>query len=219
MSQKLISSGAEANLFLVAKKESSTVRNLGVLCIKDRVAKKYRLKQIDDKIRKLRTKQETKLLEKAGKIINVPKIIQTNSKENNQFKIYMNYVRGKKLSENLEKLSKNQAEKVCNQIGESIAKLHDNEIIHGDLTTSNLILDKDNKVWFIDFGLGFISLKLEDKAVDLHVLKQAVEARHYQHHEIFWKSILKGYKKSKNNLGVIERLRIVESRGRYKDKY
>src|SRR4030042_1167648 len=49
-------------------------------------------------------------------------------------------------------------------------------IINGDLTTSNMILNPDNKLYFIDFGLSFHSNKIEDKAVDLHLLKQALNA-------------------------------------------
>jgi Kae1-associated kinase Bud32 len=77
---------------------------------------------------------------------------------------------------------------------------------------------KDNKVYFIDFGLGFVSLKIEDKAVDLHLLKQALESKHYKVFEDCFNSILKGYKKSVNYEDVMERLKKVEKRGRYKRK-
>ena len=72
------------------------------------------------------------------------------------------------------------------------------------------------KIFFIDFGLGFISQKLEDKAVDLHLLKQALEAKHFKNWEILWKEVEKGYKSSKDATKVLERLKAVERRGRYK---
>ena len=72
------------------------------------------------------------------------------------------------------------------------------------------------QLFIIDFGLGFISLKLEDKAVDIHLLRQALEAKHFQHWEILFKEFLKGYNKSKDANKTIERLTAVEKRGRYK---
>jgi len=210
MSQKIIASGAEANIIL----ENN-------LITKDRIPKGYRLKQIDDKIRKIRTRSETKLLEKASQIINAPQ--PQAQKDKNSTKIKMPFIKGKKLSEHLDSLPEKQAEKVCNAIGESIAKLHDADIIHGDLTTSNIILDEKDKnkekVWFIDFGLGFHSARIEDKAVDIHLIKQALEAKHFQHWEKYLKYILEGYKTSANSTKVLEQLKKVESRGRYKEKY
>ena len=202
---KIIQQGAEAVIY----KENNFV-------IKDRIKKSYRIEQLDNKIRKQRTKAESKLLEKASKIINVPKI-----KKIEESKITLDYIKGKKLSEHLNKLPDKLTKETCRKIGQSIAKLHDNNIIHGDLTTSNIILTSDKKVWFIDFGLGFNSERFEDKAVDLHLIKQALEAKHFSHWEKYWKSIEQGYKSSKipNSNKILEQLKKVESRGRYKDKY
>ena len=97
------------------------------------------------------------------------------------------------------------------KLGEQTAKLHDAGIIHGDLTTSNAIL-RNSDIFVIDFGLSFFSHKIEDKAVDLHLIKQALEAKHYQNWEKLFSAFLKGYK----NKEVIERLKKVEARGRYK---
>lgn len=202
--EKIIAQGAEA---IVYQKDN--------LIIKDRIKKSYRLNILDDKIRRQRTKREISLLEKASKIINVPFPEKTSEKT----KITMPFIEGKKLSEHLDKFTKVEALKICKQIGETIAKLHDAEIIHGDLTTSNMILDSQKKLYFIDFGLGYHSKKSEDKAVDLHLIKQALEAKHFIHYEEYWKSLEKGYKTSNNSKAVLERLKRVESRGRYKDKY
>ncbi|MEI6850166.1 MAG: serine/threonine protein kinase, partial [archaeon] len=91
-------------------------------------------------------------------------------------------------------------------------------IIHGDLTTSNMIYSK-NEVYFIDFGLGYESSNIEDKATDLHLIKQALEAKHFKYFEKLFNSILKGYKISKNYSLVVKRLEAVEKRGRYKQSY
>ena len=92
----------------------------------------------------------------------------------------MQAIEGKRISENLDKFTPKKQKKICEKIGENIAKLHEANIIHGDLTSSNMILHVDENnfkdVYFIDFGLGFISPKVEDKAVDLHLIREAFEA-------------------------------------------
>ncbi len=223
MAQNIIGRGAEAILIHEDNK-----------LIKKRIKKSYRIDIIDDKLRKQRTKKEAKLLEKAVKLIPVPRLIKTDEKQ----EIDMEYLEGKKLSEHLDNLK--NAEEICKTIGIQIAKLHDADIIHGDLTTSNMIYvenlkeepvaplhskSNDNsskshgKVYFIDFGLGFESKKIEDKAVDLHLIKQALEAKHFNRYEKFFSAVLEGYKSSKHHLATIARLKAVEKRGRYKKSY
>jgi TP53 regulating kinase and related kinases len=179
--------------------------------IKDRISKSYRIKEIDDKIRKQRTKAEAKLLEKASKIINSPKPFLVPD----FYQIKMPFIEGKKLSENLDSFPLGKQKEICKTIGEEIAKLHDADIIHGDLTTSNMILVKD-KIFLIDFGLGYISRKIEDKAVDLHLLKQALEAKHFRNWKELFEAVEKGYKNEKESQKILERLKAVEKRGRYK---
>ena len=199
---KLIAQGAEA---LIVRSRNRV--------IKRRIKKGYRLAEIDEKLRKQRTRKELRLLEKASQLIPVPRIIKYSD-----YDIELEEIKGRKLSEYFETLSDSKS--VCTQIGQSIAKLHDAGLIHGDLTTSNMIfVEKDKKVYFIDFGLGFESFRVEDKAVDLHVLKEALDARHFNFAEKFWKAILEGYKKSKNAREVLKRLEKVEKRGRYKERY
>ena len=129
----------------------------------------------------------------------------------------MEYIKGDLLKDRLDDYNKEKMLKVCKEIGEEVAGLHDKNIIHGDLTTSNMIL-KDDKVYFIDFGLGFFSAKEEDKAVDIRLFKQALESKHYKHFDICFNAFLQGYKKSENSKQVLARLDKVELRGRYKRK-
>jgi len=194
---KLIQQGAEAKLY----------RDKNSL-IKERVKKSYRIEEIDKKIRKFRTKREAKLLITAK--INVPKVF--NIDEENM-KIEMEFLEGDLLKNILDTLPLEKSLEICKQIGTEVSSLHSQDIIHGDLTTSNIIL-KENKLYFIDFGLGFFSNKVEDKAVDLHLLKQALESKHYKNFEEFYKTILKNYK----HKDVLNRLEKVELRGRYKRK-
>ena len=215
MTDKILNQGAEA-----------IIRQKGAEVIKQRVKKSYRLEQLDEKIRKLRTRSEAKLLEKAGKVIPVPKVLKVDEAKK---EIIMQSVGGEKLSSCLNKFSLEKQKEICERIGENIAKIHEESIIHGDLTTSNMILVEDDQtnskkrgdnnfqVFFIDFGLGFISQKPEDKAVDLHLLREAFEAGFAEHWEILFDSVKKGYSKDyKDADAILERFKAVEKRGRYK---
>ncbi len=194
---KILKQGAESVILLDKDK-----------IIKHRIKKSYRIKEIDEKIRKSRTRSEAKLLEKAN--VNVPKLINIDEKE---MKIEMEYLNGVLVKNVFDNLSEKERLALCKNLGEEISKLHSKDIIHGDLTTSNLIL-KDNNLYFIDFGLGFFSNKTEDKAVDLHLLKQALESKHYKHFNKSYQQILKHYK----HKDVVKRLEKVDSRGRYKER-
>ncbi len=194
--KKIIQQGAEAIISL--EKNQIT---------KERISKSYRLPIIDKRLRKSRTKSEAKIINKLSEIINVPKIIESDNQEN----ILMEFINGKKLSEHLEKLN---WKIICKELGKSIAKIHNQDIIHGDLTTSNMIL-KDKELYLIDFGLGFHSRKIEDKAVDLHLLKQALEAKHFDIAREAIKIILNSYNANQKPL-ILERIKKIESRGRYK---
>jgi len=150
-------------------------------------------------------KREAKLLEKVPKP--APKLISTDDKET----IVMQKINGEKVRDLLD-----QKPELAKEIGEKLAKLHDADIIHGDLTTSNMILDKE--IVFIDFGLSFHSRKVEDKAVDIHLFRQALESKHFTVKEKAYKAFLEGYKKVEHYKEIMKRLEEVELRGRYKHK-
>ena len=197
-----IAQGAEAILY----KDNESIYKI-------RPQKPYRQKELDEKIRLQRTRREAKLLAKAQEIIHCPKVIQVDEKK---ARIEMEYIQGKKIAEILEE-SKEQ-EHMAKEIGRQLAILHQNHIIHGDMTTSNMIYN-DNKVFIIDFGLGFIDEKPEHKAVDLHILKQALHAKHHTIAEKMLKLIFKSYKEHhKEAEEIFTRLQKVQQRGRYKTK-
>ena len=200
MPKKLIAQGAEAKLFLEEGK-----------IIKNRFPKSYRIKEIDEKLRGFRTRREAKILQKLQAMgFPTPKVIKNDKKEN----LVIEKIDGKLMKDVLEKLD---YKKLCEEIGRKIAILHNNSIIHGDLTTSNMILN--NKIYFIDFGLSFFSEKAEDKAVDLHLLKEGLESKHYRIWEKCFKCALEAYKKEANKSSeTLKRLEIVEKRGRYRAK-
>src|SRR3989338_9718570 len=194
---KVIKQGAEAVLKLDKNK-----------IIKERVVKNYRIKEIDGRLRKFRTKRESNLLKKIN-FLNVPRVFRVDEKN---MLIEMEFINGKLLKDFL----KNSKNFKFDLIGKEVAKMHDNNIIHGDLTTTNIIIR--NKVpYFIDFGLAFISHKAEDKAVDLYLLKQALTSSFPQISEQMFNVILQSYHTHKQHHEVIERLKKVEKRGRYKN--
>jgi tRNA A-37 threonylcarbamoyl transferase component Bud32 len=227
---KLLAQGAEAKIFL----EKSTIH-------KNRIPKTYRHKTLDKKIRTRRTRSEAKILTRALRAkINVPKLLYPNTKyqipNTNKFHIHMEFINGDRLSQTLNNYDKKKQIATMQKIGRQVAKLHKNDIIHADLTTSNIILTKSHRrkpvsqakagltgesrshseaVYLIDFGLSFVSTKIEDKAVDLHLLKQALEAKHFQNSKTLFNAFRQGYK-WEDSEKIIERLAIVEKRGRYK---
>ncbi|MEM4625750.1 MAG: KEOPS complex kinase/ATPase Bud32 [Candidatus Pacearchaeota archaeon] len=207
MEFEIIQQGAEA-IILLDKKNN--------LIIKERIKKGYRIEELDKRIRITRTRQERKLLEKASKLINSP--IPKEDHNKNSTRIVMPFINGRKLASFLDETEIKESEEICKIIGNSIAKLHDSNIVHGDLTTSNMIIDENKKIWFIDFGLGFVSERIEDKAVDLHLINQAIQSKHYKDPERYFTKILEGYSISKNYKRTLDQLKKVEKRGRYKGR-
>jgi TP53 regulating kinase-like protein len=198
--KQLLAQGAESKLFLEEDK-----------VIKDRFRKSYRIKEIDNRLRKSRTKREAKVLDKLQAInFPVPELINNNEVDT----LEMQYINGE-LLKNI--LNEKNCVELSREIGEKVAILHNNNIIHGDLTTSNMIFNKE--IFFIDFGLSFFSHKIEDRAVDLHLLKEALESKHSKIWEKSYKASLDGYvDKAVDGKEVLDRIKIVEKRGRYKHK-
>lgn len=197
---KKIAKGAEAVLL----KDNGNV-------LKDRIKKSYRLPEIDDKVRKRRTKTEASLLRAAKRAgINVPAV-----SEMSETSLGIEFINGNKLRD---VLGNENAIEIGEQIGIAIGKLHTYDIIHGDLTTSNMIIS-GNDLYFIDFGLGFQSKRIEDKAIDLYVLWEALESTHNKIKDILWVSILKAYAEHFDEAKkVIKTLHEIEKRGRYRNR-
>ena len=195
-----MSRGAEAILY---KKDS--------VIIKKRISKGYRIKILDEKLRKERTKREVRLLVEAKRNgVNVPKVIE---KDLINFKIEMEYIEGDVLKDVLDKMDSSGLKNVSKEIGKSLSKLHNAGIIHGDLTTSNMVLRGD-KLYLIDFGLGRISTKIEDKAVDIHLLKSSLVSKHSRVWKDAFDEIIKNYN-AKDKERILQRMKEIEKRGRY----
>jgi len=198
--KSIIGQGAEAVLY----KEDNKV-------LKDRISKDYRQKDLDTSLRKARTRREAKVLSKLKEIgVPGPELLDMDDKD---MRISMSFINGNKLRDVLH----NNPVELSKEVGRKVAKLHANDIIHADLTTSNMILD--NEIHFIDFGLSFFSAKEEDKAVDLHLLDRALESKHHEIYEECFQAVLEGYKENYADAEkVLNRLQKVQKRGRNKKK-
>ncbi|MCK4968403.1 MAG: Kae1-associated serine/threonine protein kinase [Candidatus Aenigmarchaeota archaeon] len=198
--KKLLSIGAEASLYL----------NDGLI-VKERNKKGYRVFEIDERIRKQRTKKEAKLLEKAKVVgVLVPKVESFD-----KYSISMEFVDGKRLKDILDNSNVVRFSKL---LGKMIGALHKNDIVHGDITTSNVIVKQD-KLYLIDFGLGYISKAVEDRAVDLHLLEEALESTHSKLKDEFFSSFCVAYEKEYVDASkIFTRLGAIRNRGRYVEK-
>lgn len=205
----LLKKGAEASLFLVDWHERRVI-------VKVRIPKKYRPVALDEQIRSYRTVHEPQLMHEAkGAGVPTPLIYMVNLPESS---IVMEFVEGQQIKQVINSVPKAERHDLCVKIGESIARLHKQGLIHGDLTTSNMILRPDGKIFFVDFGLGEKNTELEAKGVDLHLMKSALQSTHYQFWEECFQNVLCGYT-SVLGVGVTEKvyekIREIERRGRY----
>ena len=208
--------GAEAVVSIQPKKygfEESYGSDIGEteeIVVKERIQKNYRLPQIDSKLRKERTRTEIRMLTEARRC-GVPTPIVYSVEE---YAIKMEKINGTPLKFAIDepKFTKQLAENV----GEVIGKLHENNIIHGDLTTSNMIYSTDEeKLYVIDFGLSYSDNGIESKGVDIHVLFQTFDSSH-KNPNLLKELFAKGYKKSfKDADNVLKRAEEIKMRARY----
>jgi len=205
----LIKKGAEASIFLEDWQGQKVI-------MKHRLPKKYRLPQIDERIRSYRTIRESQLLHCAKEAgVATPMIYSVDLVDSN---IIMEFIEGIQVKQVLNGYSTEERQHLSNCIGKLIGSLHLHDIIHGDLTTSNMILNESGNIVFVDFGLGEISVELESKEVDLHLMKRAFQSIHFRYAEECFKAVLEGYTKMvgvEMAKKVIGRISEIERRGRY----
>ncbi|WP_456449974.1 Kae1-associated kinase Bud32 [Palaeococcus sp. (in: euryarchaeotes)] len=212
---ELIKQGAEARIYLASFKELYFPLGTEKVIIKDRIPKKYRIKEIDEKLRRERTVREARILYKAKEFgVNVPHIYEVDLKD---MRIVMEFIEGERLKELLDRVPMKERLELCKEIGRQLGKIHEAGIVHGDLTTSNMIL-KGGKIYFIDFGLADFDPTLEAQGVDLHLLKRAMESTHYKWFDKGFEAVLQGYAEIRGKEKtdeVKEKIGEIESRGRY----
>ena len=201
---KLLKKGAEADIY-------STNQNNSQAILKIRKSKNYRNLLLDEHIRKHRTIKESQILSEIKSFgIPSPLVYFVNIGKSS---ILMQKIPGKPIHD----LSNSKIISLSKQMGSIVGLLHKHGIMHGDLTTSNFILFK-NKIYVIDFGLSQKTIKPEDHAVDLRLIKEILNSAHAEIMDETWKNFLSGYKSVIGNAKFLKILNLVtgiESRGRY----
>jgi TP53 regulating kinase-like protein len=205
----LIKKGAEANLYLADWHGRKVV-------LKKRLPKKYRPKTLDEQIRAYRTIHEPQLMHEAKKAgVPTPTIFLVDRVN---MTIVMQYIEGKQVKQLLNEAPPSNRQSLCFRIGRLIGRLHAYGIVHGDLTTSNLIQHPKGRIFFVDFGLGDKTKELEARGVDLHLMKRALQSTHYKFAEECFSSAFKGYSAvlgQETSESVLSKVKEIEKRGRY----
>jgi Kae1-associated kinase Bud32 len=202
---EMIGKGAEANIY-----------KRGDAVIKERIKKVYRVEDLDKSLRRSRTKREAKLISMARRAGVPTPFIRDIDEEKTS--ITLDYIDGHKIRKILNSATPAERTKICREAGKSAGRLHKNHIIHGDLTTSNMI-QKDGILYFIDFGLGEINEAVEAKGVDLLVFKKSLRSTHFKHEKECLEAFFDGYSQQFKECGeILKRLASIEKRGRYFSK-
>ncbi len=206
---RLVRRGAEAVLYRLKWHDLDVV-------VKRRIVKHYRIPSLDLKIRQFRTIHESCLLHEAKLAGVATPLIYSIDLESTS--IIMEYVSGDRLKDVLDDLEPSQLSNLSRQLGTKIGALHKAGIVHGDLTTSNMILTSSGEICLLDFGLGERSTILETRGVDLHIFRTILMSTHYSNATDFFQGTVIGYRKE---LGrdeadaVLRRVDEIGRRGRY----
>lgn len=206
--EELIARGAESIILKVERWNQPFV-------LKWRQSKPYLLADIDIQLRKTRTSRECKMLSVARSLgVRTPAIYAIDM---NDFTILMDYIDGTQLKQVVNELSENQLGKFCTEFGQSIAMLHRGDVVHGDPTTSNVLIDSRSRLWLVDFGLSEMNATVEMKGVDLHLIHRALETTHWDLQEFMLDATINGYSQimGKDSDDILTRMKEIRERGRY----
>jgi len=205
----LLKKGAEAHLYREEWYGLEVVR-------KYRLPKAYRVPQLDSEIRHARTVREARLMHAAAMSgVPTPSIYFIDSDSST---IIMQFIEGIVLKDVVDSLDEEKRESIFHRVGQQIALLHQNDIVHGDLTTSNMILTPSEKIFLIDFGLGDFTSSIEDKGVDIHLMRRALDSAHFKHSSECFGAVVNGYRTAlgdEQSNQVLNRVKEIEMRGRY----
>jgi TP53 regulating kinase-like protein len=197
---KIIKRGAEADVFLIPWYKNMAISKL-------RNPKKYRNITLDNLIRGRRTIHEANMLSDVKKTgVKTPFIYFLDPQ---RAEIIMEYIDGENVKDILSK-------EIGFEMGKYVSILHNKNIIHGDLTTSNFIKRRD-VLYLIDFGLSFYSERIEDMATDIRIIKEILSSAHIQIFDETYESFLEGYALYTNNnfSRILKVVKDIEARGRY----
>jgi TP53 regulating kinase-like protein len=183
---------------------------------KHRVPKPYRFPELDKWVRDRRTLHEARVITSLRRLgIPCPAILLMDRSEAT---LYLQLIEGVELKKILDSLPAAEVERLANELGGIIGRMHRGGVAHGDLTTSNIMLDRMGNLYLIDFGLSAITDDPEEQAVDIHLLDRSLESVHHRLRAAFMRSFLKGYAAAAGIdflQELIEKVKEIRSRGRY----
>ena len=204
----LIRKGAEADLYQNCWHGLKVVQKV-------RKAKAYRIPQLDFEIRSSRTGSEAQLIHDAKRAgVPTPLIYMVDTAATT---IIMQFIEGPRVRETLDIMPPKDRKELCQRVGALVGKLHSSGIVHGDLTTSNIIISGET-IFLIDFGLAEYSQELEKRGIDILLMKRSLQATHYSCAKECFDSIFQGYASVMGeNISeeILNRIEEISRRGRY----
>jgi TP53 regulating kinase-like protein len=183
--------------------------------IKHRPKKDYLLREIDEQLRATRTSRECRMLTVARSLgVPTPAVYAVDL---HNMSFIMDFLEGDQLKTLVGTVSQEKLDTLSQQFGHLMGLLHLGDMVHGDPTTSNIIVDSTEKMWVIDFGLAELNATIEMKGVDLHLVRRALETTHWDHQDSMLASVLRGYANTVGNQAsqVFSRMDEIRERGRY----
>ncbi len=217
MGYSLITKGAEGDIY--SAKFSDIFfesASFSEVIVKRRIPKGYRIPELDLQLRRQRTISEAKIIHDSRAAgANVPIILGVWT---DQCILIMEKIEGIRLKELLNQPGADPVPS-CVKAGRQLGLLHKHGIVHGDPTTSNMIM-KGDEVYLIDFGLAEYSDSVEKRAVDLHLMKTAMKSTHFHRFRPCYAAAVEGYclEMGEAAQAVLERSRLIEKRGRYVER-
>jgi Kae1-associated kinase Bud32 len=214
--------GAEAEVWLGSWMGQSAIR-------KQRRNRSWRHPDLDDRLGRRRMIAEARLLVRLYRNgLNVPLLFDCDVVDQ---QLVMSHIQGRPLIEILNdaSIADNDVIDILKNAGQTIRMLHRQAIVHGDLSTNNIIITPENEAVLIDFGLARIEYETELFGIDLHVLFEILGASH-PHRKDAIDAIIKGYAAceeihgpAKNTPGgqpvdmqdVLDRFELIRTRVRY----
>lgn len=196
---RLLFKGAESNIYLTKWYNKKAISKI-------RIPKIYRQRMLDDDLRKRRTISESRMITLAKEFgLRTPYIYFVDPL---RAEIVMEFISGIRASKVL-------TSSICFDIGKFVSTLHSFNIIHGDVTPSNFIVNR--KITMIDMGLSFYSTRKEDKAMDIRLFKEILKSTYHRSYSEFFESFLDGYRSinSKELEKILKRIDEIDSRKRY----
>jgi TP53 regulating kinase-like protein len=176
---------------------------------------KYRLPVLDKAIRNQRTLREAEMIHQAKKAgVDSPHLYHVDPATDT---LVMEFVSGDRLKDVIEAASPSELAGVFFMFGKDVAKLHGSGVMHGDLTTANVV-KSGRRLVFVDFGLSLRSARLEDHAVDIRLIKETLVGAHSGVASEALDAFLNGYQTVVGAIRfrqVLRQVRNIERRGRY----